>query len=272
MSKPGPEHRLRGMFRVLDDVRNRTLGLIAESDPELTDLARFDTAVLNRGINLLEASRLLLAVGHWEAASAMARQMFELLVNMEHIGRQSDREAACLKYQRYGLLQFAERARREVEYDRSTGRSGDERRAELAAQILASPDFDQFKDRKGKWKRNWSGHDARGLASMSPNPMREKQWEQLFVTWSEETHATPVAMLASMRGWHGRAWVDEKVDEDDREVGQMILMLVSFFIELCNVLPNVSTPDPQAQYEWTSALMDEVRASGREPDTPHSDA
>lgn len=254
------------MFTVLDGVRDATLRLVSGANLEMNEAQRFDLAVLNRGINLLEASRMLLAGGHWEAASSSARQLFELLVNLEYIHSQPNRDEACSRYQKYALMQYANRVLREIEYDRATGRPVDEPRAEVARKILASPDLAEFKDKKGKWKRSWSGLDARALARKSSNPMREKQWEMAFVTWSEETHAAPVALLDAMRARGGDSWIDDKVAEDDREVGQMILMLVTFFLELCSVLPSIPTPDLDSRLRWTDALMAEVRARGQHPD------
>jgi hypothetical protein len=268
---PGPDKRLRRMFAVLDDVVTATRHVMAESDDDGSQLARFNRAVLNRGLNMLEASRILLAVGHWEVASSSARQLFELLVNMEYLSQQPSREEACFRYQKFGLLQYAERVRREIEYDRSTGRPIDEERATLVAALLNGDSFDEFRTKDGKWKNSWCGQSTRSLAQQSPAPLRETQWEHLFITWSEETHAAPVALLDAMRGSDAADWVETRVAEDDREVGQMILMLVTLYIELYTALPNSPVPPPDKALEWTTALMDEVRARGQAPPPPEKD-
>jgi hypothetical protein len=256
------------MFAVLDDIIHTTVQLLAESAYEGSELSAFDRAILNRGLNMLEASRTLLANGHWEVAAAPARQLFELLVNMEYLAQQPDRKDACFRYQKFALMQTAERARREIDYDRSTSRPVDEERAKQIAAVLSSPSFDEFRTRDGKWKSSWSAQSARALAEQSPARMRVKQWELLFVTWSEETHAAPVALLDAMLPHNSATWVETQVAHDDREVGQMILMVVTLYLELCAVLPNAPTPNPEMHLEWMTAMTDEVRARGQAPRDP----
>ncbi|MFL6139666.1 MAG: DUF5677 domain-containing protein [Frankiaceae bacterium] len=261
----GPDKRMPGMFAVLDKIIQATRIAVAETEDDGSGLGRFDRAVLHRGLNMLEASRPLLAGGHWEVASSAARQLFELLVNMEYLGAKPDREEACLRYQKFGLLQLAERIRREVEYDRSTGRPVAEERLRRATAVLASPSLEEFRGKNGKWKPSWSGHSTRFLAEQSPSPMRVKQYEQVFVTWSEETHGAPVALLDAMMPHDPATWVDTQTADDDREVGQMILMLVTLYLELWRSLPHAPKLDLAKQLEWTTELMNEVRASGSEP-------
>jgi hypothetical protein len=143
---------LAGMFHVLDDVIQETRSaLLAEPWPE-SDEARFDRAVLARALNILEAEQILLPVAHWEAASGLARQLFELLVNVGEIGRHDDPAEARLRYGKFGILQEARDRLRRVEYDRETGRQGnDQFEAELDS-LLASPDFEEFKQPNARWQ------------------------------------------------------------------------------------------------------------------------
>lgn len=57
-------------------------------------LVRFDRGILLRAVNALKAARLLLEAVHWEFAAAPARQLFDLVVNIEHLNTQGDRERA----------------------------------------------------------------------------------------------------------------------------------------------------------------------------------
>ncbi len=248
------------MFAVLDDVILTTVDIALAAEDDGSRMSLFDRAILNHGLNLLEASRILLASGHWEVASSAARQLFELLVNMEYIAQQPDRESACFRYQKFALLQMALRVRREIEYDRATGRPVNEERAKLVADLLDGPSFEEFRTRNGKWNASWSGQSTRALAEQSPVQMRAKQWEQLFVTWSEETHAAPVALLDAMMPRDQATWIETQVADDDREVGQVILMLVVLYLELCGALPNAPALAPEKRLKWTHALMKEVPA------------
>jgi len=264
----GPEARLGVFFEVLDDLISTSIGLAATTDLTVADEQRVVLAALNRAVNILEASRVLLAGAHWEAASSQARQLFELLVNLEHISQQPDPQAARFKYAKYGLMQFAERTRRNLDYERATGRAVDEELAQQVAQVLASPDFDEFKDSKGKWLKSWSGRTTRRLAELSPSEMRLKQYEMLFSEWSEETHAAPGALIGAIVGRQETDWVERAVAEDDREIGQLILLLVVLFLETTRTLEGVPTPDLEHQLMWMARLDAELRSRGLRPAEP----
>jgi hypothetical protein len=75
---PGPATRLPKFFEVLDDITSTADRALLESSDAVTRLRLIDRVVFVRGINLLKASRILLAEGHWEVAASATRQLFEL--------------------------------------------------------------------------------------------------------------------------------------------------------------------------------------------------
>ena len=95
---PSVKRELAGMFRVLDHVIEETRDALLAEPWATSDEARFDRAVLARALNILEAEQILLPVAHWEAAAGLARQLFELLINVEEIGRSDDPAGARLRY------------------------------------------------------------------------------------------------------------------------------------------------------------------------------
>lgn len=55
-----------------------------------------------RGVNAVKSTRLLLEHAHWESAAGPVRQLFELLINLEHIAADPDRDAAVFRYAKFG--------------------------------------------------------------------------------------------------------------------------------------------------------------------------
>lgn len=257
----GPAKRLPEMFAVLDEVTITADRAAMEPGGASSHLERFDLAISMRATNLLKASRSLLENGHWEVAASAARQVFELLVNAEYIAAQPDRNEVCIKYATYGLIQQAESNLRTLGYDRNTGRPVDEQREAHLRAFLASEDLAGFRARNGKWKPQWSGLNTRGLAEKSPEPLRAEQYEQLFVAWSEQTHAAPVTLLhAIFPSGKVDGWAEDQIAADDREVGQMILMLVTLYVELLQALPNASFVSAETQFKWIDKLGQAAKA------------
>lgn len=267
MRVAGPAKRLPAFFVVLDEVTSTADRTAMDRNTELSHLEHFDLAIYMRATNLLKASRSLLENGHWEVAASAARQVFELLVNMEYVAAHPDRESACVKYATFGLIQYAEGELRTMDYDRASGREVDERRETLLHEFLESENWADFRGRDGKWKRQWSGLNTRGLAEKSSDPLRSMQYRQLFVAWSEQTHAAPVALLHALTPRHNLdGWVEDQIATDDREVGQMILMLVTLYLQLLGTLPNAPSISAETQFQWIDRLMEAMRASGHAPE------
>jgi hypothetical protein len=223
-------------------------------------LRRVDLAVFVRGAIAVKAARALLANAHWESACGPARELFELLVNMEHVARGPDPDAEVFRWAKYGVLQRVRRQIREIDYARSTGRTVDEVRAQALAEALEKgfPEFATEKNGRLRFARSWTGLTTKDLADRSPNPLRAAQYEQLNSVWSEEIHATPAALLdAVFPDDGGEDWVRRAVD-DDVESAQVATMTVTLFLELVRAPPLAPAFDARREPEWTRSLKEEA--------------
>jgi hypothetical protein len=250
-----PTKTLRPLVKVLDEVCASTRRIIAEEGPVAVGYASFDRAILIRGLNILEAVRVLSSGLHWEAASSSARQMFELTLNMEALAAIPNREEGSLRFGLYALLQKARMKLVEFDYNRSVGRSVDETKAAETKAFLDNPSLDVFKQRVKSdgtviWAKSWTGKQPWDLAKDSPNPNRTDQYSQLFVAWSDETHAAPVALMGAMMRTGGPDWADEHLNNELREMTQILLMVIHQYLELWTLLVNVPDPDRAAWQGW----------------------
>lgn len=260
-----PTKTLRPLLAVLDEVCASTRKAITEAGVAPVGYANFDRAVLIRGLNILEAVRVLATGLHWEAASSSARQMFELLLNMEALAAMPDREAGSLRFGKYALLQKARMRLVEIDYNRSVGRPVDETKAAEIKAFLEGPGLDVFKDRVKAdgtviWAKSWTGKQPWDLAKESSNPQRTDQYSQLFVAWSDETHAAPVALMGAMMRTGGPDWADEHLNNELREMTQVLLMVIHQYLELWTLLVNVPEPDHAAWRDWFKRMNEYMLA------------
>ena len=182
---PAPKTRLKRLFTLMTSVTTAGDQALMRIPADSKEVVRFDAAVLMRGVNAVKSTRLLLEQAHWESAAGPVRQLLELLVNMEYLAAQPDRDKAAFRYAKYGLLQTVLSQRAAMAYEKETGRAIDESRAAtLDAERNLEGAFPEFRrvSTTGKvtWARTWSGKNTRALADESPNPLRQAQYQQLF--------------------------------------------------------------------------------------------
>lgn len=236
-------------------------------------LVMFDASVLLRASNALKAVRLLCEEAHWEFSASILRQLFELVINMEYLAAQADREAAIFRYGKFGLLQEVRHQYLTLLYDRKTGREIDAERLAILEQMLEQS-FTEFRsvDAKGKvhWSPSWSGHSARYLAEQSKQRLRVDQYDLLFSPWSEQAHAAPTTLMENMfpRGLSA----EEVVAADDVEILQTVMMAITLFLELWTLLSYVPQAEAEQRLEWTSVVIEEARKHGAPFPTPGEDA
>ncbi|MFJ9195674.1 DUF5677 domain-containing protein [Streptomyces globisporus] len=253
----------------------------AEPVAESTDhLINFDAHVLKRGIKGLEAARLLVGAGYWENATSVARQLFELLVNMEHLGSFADRKKACGIHNAFGLLQHFLAEARRIEFEKGRGRPADSPWETSVKDFLNNhcADFrlSPRPDGSARWRTSWSGKTTRALAEASPDPMRVAQYEMLFSTWSEQTHATPGVFATDLFIRYEDEILDEALAEIDgvppevmREISgvgrrevQTLGMTSLLCLQLWQQLPNVRQPSPDECSRWQSAIKRHAATKG----------
>ncbi len=110
-----------------------------------------------------------------EFAAPILRQLFELVINVEYLAAQADREAAIFRYSKYGLLQEVRHQHLTLIYDQKTGRDIDTQRLAVLEQMLEQmfPEFRRVNSQgKVHWLPSWSGHGARHLAEQSKHRLR----------------------------------------------------------------------------------------------------
>lgn len=262
-----PKARLKVLFRLLIDIPKaaeaamRTIE-IPDKDEE-KPLVMFDASALLRASNSLKAVRLLCEEAHWEFAAPILRQLFELVINMEYLAAQQDRQASIFRYSKYGLLQEVRHQYLNLLYDQKTGRQVDSERLAVLEQMLQLS-FPEFRtvDGKGRvhWSPSWSGHSARYLAEQSNHRLRIDQYELLFSTWSEQAHGAPTTLLENM--FPPGLSPDHVVAADDVEIVQTVMTAVMLFLELWVLLPYVPQADPEQRLKWINSAIEEARKNG----------
>jgi hypothetical protein len=262
-----PKTRLKALLQLLIDVPRAAEGAMLTIEiPEEErgkHLVMFDAGVLLRASNALKAVRLLCEEAHWEFAAPILRQLFELVINVEYLARQPDREAAVFRYSKYGLLQGVRHQYLTLLYDQKTGRTIDTQRLGVLEQMQEKT-FSEFRRINAQgtvhWLPSWSGHAARYLAEQSKHPLRADQYDLLFSTWSEQAHGAPAALMDNMfpRGLPA----DQIVASDDAEIIQTVTMAITFFLEIWMLLPYVPQADAAQRLEWTKSMIAEARKHG----------
>lgn len=266
-----PAKELKPLLKLVTDVCAYVDRAYATAGPVPAGFENFDRAILMRGVNLLKATVMLSESLHWEVAASCARQMFELVLNMEALAAMPNREQGSLLYAHYGLLQQTRARIAELDYERAAGRQVDEEYAERVAAMLNGAMFDPFKgkaraDGSIAWSKSWNGKTTWDMVKSSAHNIREAQYNQLFVRWSEETHATPGALLGSMFRTIGPDWTDDVLSNDIRETMQVASMTLIQFFELWMLLVNVPPYEKAASGEWFSRLNTFLMKSERLPE------
>lgn len=260
-----PRQRLKGSLALPLEVarvsEDAVVGMTMPSVKSDLVLVQFDLAMLARGINALKAVQLLCGEGHWEFAASVVRQLFELVINLEFLAEQPRREEAVRRYMRFGLLQTVVQRQAMFEYDRKTGRAVNAGDA-ATVEAMLEREFSEFRDGKtpGRWKPNWSGQTARQLADRSGHKLRKDQYKILFTVWSEQTHATPGALLNSI--FPGAFDPDQIVANDDTKIAETIGVAVTLFLDLHGLLPRIPRLPMDKQRGWIEKLLREAQKYG----------
>ncbi len=265
-----PDKRLTALLdlvvEVARTVERRVLEVPRPDQATQEDLIRFEAAMLIRGSNALKATRLLCKEAFWEFAVGCVRQLFELVLDAEHVARQPDRLAAITLHAKYGLLQMVRAQAADLRYDESTGRVIDSQRLAVLDSMLERS-FPEFRHVSASghvtWDKRWSRQDARRLAELSTHRLRKSQYELLYSSWSEQIHAAPGALVDDL--FRREIDVEKIVDDDVTRSAEVLSMGVTLFIELATLLPHLPPLDPSLVLEWTTILAREAERHGARP-------
>lgn len=187
--------------------------------------------------------------------------MFELLVNMEYLASQPAREAASLRYAKFGLMQAARQQLGQLEYTERTGREINLKRKRRIEEMLAKS-FPDLKNSSGGWVPSWSGKNVRQLAEASPFDLRADQYQMLFSAWSEQAHASPGALLDGIFLRVGDEAKDQIAADEDREVIEIAGISITMFLQLWWALPDVPALDKGLAAGWLEDFSEEARRHG----------
>jgi hypothetical protein len=255
-----PKDSIKPLMQLLFDIavtaENAIYSVALPCDARERRLFWFDAGILGRGSNALKSVRILCELTHWESASASVRQLFELVVNAEHLDSLEDRYEGIFQYAKFGLMQRIEHERLSILYEQKIGRPADTDRLDMLNHMLEEsfPEYRFVKDdgRLSK-KKTWSGHTTKYLAQKSQNSLREDQYELLFSAWSEQAHATPGTLLHDIMP---RSFDAERMVKDDIvQVAETATMAVLLFLELWALLPRVPEVDSDKRLQWTTAAL-----------------
>lgn len=261
---PGPKDRLGALFDLLEEIALAGEAVLVGTPNAIEPPVRFDLSVLMRAINTLKGVRILLESSHWELASAGARQLFELLVNIEYIGSKPDREKATLRYAKFGLLQIALHELKSIEYDEKTGRTIDKVRKANVEKLL-DQGFREFSKPKGRWATSWSGKNTWQLSKLSKHSLRQDQYRLLFGPWSEQTHGSPGAVIPNLFERLGEDGFEGAIRKEDRESVELASLAVSLTIEIWQQLPYAAPLDPATAADWLAQLRAIAESVGAPP-------
>lgn len=261
---PPPRIRMADLFEVLDDLIDTSETSISASKGSDVPGEKFEYDILARGMLGLKSARLLLEAGFWEYATPIARQLFELLVNIEHVNSFGDHAMAVRRYNNFAILQYFLSEIRRIDYEESKGSSaGVEFRTSIAGMVDR---FDEFRaqskpDGTPRWRSSWSGKNTRTLAELSPNPARISQYELLFSAWSEQAHGSPSVFFGAL--W--QALDDEEyyhpffLRGTDHKIAQTLGMSIILFTQLWAELPILSKVSPKEFDSWTTPVEEFMR-------------
>lgn len=216
---------------VIDDTGDALLRLQPGSESEVIRLA-----VAERALTVLHGARLLMEEGHWELAAGAARQLFEVLVNVEHLLNQTDSEAGWESYRRYGEAQFFQAGLRKLKYAVANGYNDENDQIGVFEATLADARFDEFRHQKGHIRDSWTGISLEKLASSSRVPDRTAQYRYFYRTWSEQTHGSPSSLISSITPRAASNGLEQELARVGRESRQEIVILISLFADLASAL------------------------------------
>ncbi|MCX4861230.1 DUF5677 domain-containing protein [Streptomyces canus] len=261
-----PEKFLRPSLELLPEVAITAQRAINSANGSDDRLVEFDIHVLNRGANSMKAVRVLLEQGYWEYAVGVVRQLFELLVNMEYLAKQDDREEAVMLFTRFGALQTMRAQHRGMEYSREKGRPIDDQHFAQLEWHLQN-DFTDFRANSNsgtdKWVASWYRKTVAHLAEASSDPMRKHHYNILYRVWSEEAHAAPGALIASLFQDENEddEWLERRTSENEKHCRDAACFAVLFFVNLWLHLPHIEKPVQQID-GWIRTLNSMHEVSG----------
>ena len=239
---PPAEQRYPDLFAFLDSAIGYLSDVIDVGGLPIpsTHLAFVRFAAVIRAFNLLKSIRQLLATDHWENAAVLMRSLFELVLNVEEIGRDPETaEAQAERFVRFETLQRCRRLIAESDYELQTGRRTEHDPKLIAIQQALPRFFSEWartrKDGTTKWSNLWCGKNVRQLCEASGSRERIGQYDIVYAYGSDMAHSSPIGVLSTFQRTNA---VDldscfAQTDESERrETLEVLSLSVAFAFEV----------------------------------------
>ena len=255
---PPVTERLNELFAVCEEmIAAATAALEAMDRAQPETLAHFDQVVFARAIAIVRAARSLVEVEQWETATVCARQLYELLLNLESMAK-GDRSDRYQDFLLFAMLQRFLFHLAAIGYGKAKGHSVPEGAEEHVVRSLAEPHFDRFRIKKpGKpdmWESSWNGENVWSMAKTSSSKQRKLQYHVLYKRWSEEVHAAPSAFLRRLFPYMFAEDGEPEYAEDDRQATEVLILVMTLFIELWWTLPGAPPGDAEVAHGWVNRM------------------
>ncbi len=229
-----------------------------------TALGFVKIASVMRSYNIYKSINLLLGTDHWEEAAIIARSLFELLLNLEEVLRDTAAaEKRAKRYLRFNKLQEHLHVISSVEYDLQTGRCSKKRASLLGkAKKLAESIFGEFRDgkRPSGWDRSWCRKSVFKLAEASENAMRTHQYKIIYSYFSDLCHSGPYPTMTTIKEPQPQEEDDSVfiAKRDDSEKENLVTVLMLSTVWLMEILLLASSEVPAYDVKWNSDVMRQI--------------
>lgn len=246
-----PARQMPEFFKVLDAAIDAGLATLSPETATTIPADEMRLPVLDRAVMHLQAAQMLLKECHWESAAVVARQLFEFLVNIEEIVLRPNSQAAWEDFTQYGIVSAANAELKKIEYAEKHGYPADDEHASALKKLIATPPFDTVKISV----RGWSGKSIKAMSTQSRNPDRKEQHRYYYSVWSDQVHSNPSALLRAI-GPETTSGADERIRQSVyRETRSLIVMLVTLFCDLIDVLGAPRLIDEGSVTVWRQQLQ-----------------
>lgn len=154
-----------------------------------------------------------------------------------------------------------------IEYAKKQGYVDDDERAHALRDLLAAPPYNSLK----VGGRGWSGKSVKALSEQSANPDRKEQYRYYYSAWSDQVHSNPSALLRAIEPQVLSDAESRIRDTVYNETRSLIVMLVSLFCDLIDLLgeprlvPAAKVSDWRKQLKQANDAFTKRRTLGSAP-------
>lgn len=85
--------------------------------------------------------------------------------------------------------------------------------------------------------------------------MRLHQYENLFISWSEQAHAAPRSLIDNIFREADEGWIERTIESDERKIVEASSMTLMLFLALWEELPHAIQPTAEQTLNWMRVMM-----------------